>query len=453
MTQGVPAAKKIKFGNTQVGSSDYLLPSSHSKEHQPAAALSHEAGPSSSASATSPGEKSTQLGLAQTSYPLQQIPTLSQPRTEPQSQMEPQTPSGFQGVELEQLEPHPPPEATRPTRSHRLPMRFRDELPVPPHNVPQPPPSTLPRVILHVFDSFQTSLNRFGISREYRHRPTYDPDAFVSVDQLSNVRPDKDLESSSSFEVASSPKPPPWPWQNMSIWRLMSWKLTGSRHKSEAEVTRLVKEVLMAEDFSVEDLQGFHAHTEIKRFDTSEAALDPNDVFQRDGWKESAVDISVPMREPNPKGNGQSFTIPGFQYRPLTAIIRSVFSEPASKWFHLTPFKRFWKSFITGREQRLYDELYTSDAWIKAHDDLQKQGRNDSCDLEKVIAGLMFWSDSTHLAQFGNASAWPVYLYFGNQSKYVRACPTSAACHLIALIPSVSVSGSLTVLVMLTIPR
>ncbi|KAG2055971.1 hypothetical protein BDR06DRAFT_1006442 [Suillus hirtellus] len=31
-----------------------------------------------------------------------------------------------------------------PTRSHWLPMRFRDELLVPPPAIPQPPPSTLP---------------------------------------------------------------------------------------------------------------------------------------------------------------------------------------------------------------------------------------------------------------------------------------------------------------------
>ena len=79
-----------------------------------------------------------------------------------------------------------------------------------------------------------------------------------------------------------------------------------------------------------------------------------------------------------------------------------------------------------------------SDAWITAHDDLQKQQRDDGCTLERVIAGLMFWSDATHLAQFGHASAWPVYLFFGNQSKYVRGQPNSGACHPIAFIPTVS---------------
>jgi hypothetical protein len=269
----------------------------------------------------------------------------------------------------------------------------------------------------------------------------HDPDVFVSVDQLSNVYPSSspNTEPSSAPEAASSSKPPPWLWKNMSVWRLMTWMLTGSNQTSQAQTTWLVKDVLSAEDFRIEDIKGFNAHTEMGRLDFSEVQFDDNDIYRRDVWKEMAAEILVPTQEKNPHGNGQPFTIPGFQYRPLTAVIHAAFSEAASKWFHFTPFKHFWRSPVTGQEQRLHDELYTSDAWIKAHDDLQKQRRDDGCKLERVIAGLMFWSDSTHLAQFGNTSAWPIYLYFGNQSKYICSCPTSGACHRVAFIPTVSV--------------
>jgi hypothetical protein len=335
----------------------------------------------------------------------------------------------------------------RSTRPRRLPLRFRDELPVPPPTIEEPPPTVLRRVILYVFDSFRTSLNKFGIGREYRHRPSYDPDAFVSVDQLSNVQSDPPSISERADHSTGSPFPsqlPPWPWKNMSIWRLMSWKMTStSGLTSEAQVTHLVSEVLKAKDFSVGDLpDNFNTHTEMIRFDTSEATLDPTDIFQIDGWRESAAEILVPTREKNPGGNGQSFTVQGFHHRSLVAVICAAFSEASSRWFHLTPFKRFWKSPVTGREQRVYDELYTSDAWNKAHDELQKQKRDNGCKLEWVIAGLMFWSDATHLTQFGNASAWPIYLFFGNQSKYKRSCPTINACHPIAFIPSVSLHHS-----------
>ncbi|KAJ7185362.1 hypothetical protein C8R46DRAFT_377085 [Mycena filopes] len=48
----------------------------------------------------------------------------------------------------------------------------------------------------------------------------------------------------------------------------------------------------------------------------------------------------------------------------------------------------------------------------------------------------MFWSDSTHLANFGNAKLWPIYMLFGNLSKYIRAKPNSGAEHHVAYIPS-----------------
>ncbi|KAG2058593.1 hypothetical protein BDR06DRAFT_980408 [Suillus hirtellus] len=224
----------------------------------------------------------------------------------------------------------------------------------------------------------------------------------------------------------------------MSIWHLMSWKMTSnSGLTSESQLTHLVREVLKAKDFSLDDVpDDFNAHTEMMRFDVSKATLDTNGIFQRDSWRESVAEILVPTRERNTAGNRQLFTVPGFHYWPLVAVICAAFSEASLHWFHLTSFKQFWKSPLTGQEQRLYDELYTSDAWNKAHDELHEQKRDNGCQLEWVIAGLMFWSDATHLAQFGNASAWPVYLFFGNQSKYVCACPTTNACHPIAFIPS-----------------
>ena len=87
----------------------------------------------------------------------------------------------------------------------------------------------------------------------------------------------------------------------------------------------------------------------------------------------------------------------------------------------------------------MYDELYTTEVWNEAHDEIQKQRQTDGCKLERVIAGIMLWLDSTQLAQFSHASAWPVYLFFGNESKYARQAADMQVCHPIALIPPVSV--------------
>jgi hypothetical protein len=42
----------------------------------------------------------------------------------------------------------------------------------------------------------------------------------------------------------------------------------------------------------------------------------------------------------------------------------------------------------------------------------------DESDTEVAIGVILLWSDSTHLTSFGSASLWPIYLFFGNLSKY-----------------------------------
>ncbi|KIM52075.1 hypothetical protein SCLCIDRAFT_32939 [Scleroderma citrinum Foug A] len=176
-------------------------------------------------------------------------------------------------------------ETGRPSRTRRLPARFRDVLPEPPlpitsedatpaepdDSVPQS--MALPRVILHVFDTIHTSFNCFGIARHYRHRPSYDPDAFMAIDQLLNSH-----NGEASIPIPSTPftlPSLPWPWKNMSIWSIMTWMMSRSRQKSEAEVTRLGN-ILQADHFDPHDLQGFNVHTEMKHFDSSESTLDEN---------------------------------------------------------------------------------------------------------------------------------------------------------------------------------
>ena len=330
----------------------------------------------------------------------------------------------------------------RQQRKRRLPARYRDQLPEAPLAVRPDPPdpastsSILPRVILHVFDSLRTAFNKFGIAREYHHRPSYDPEQSVPIEELANFG----NGNNTAVDSGTSHQSAPWPWSNMSVWRMMAWLLSGSGEKSGSEMNRLVDGVLLASDFDLKDLSGFNAETAMRKLDKAEGELasDPTNSFNWDGWKTNVgVDIRVPSREKCAEGNERRFTIHGLAFRPLVPIIRSVFKAAAAKWFHFTPFKHIWKSPVTGQEQRLYDELYTSNAWNEAHDDIQKQRRNDGCKLERVVAGLMFWSDSTHLAQFGHAKAWPIYLFFGNLSKYRRAS-VSGACHPIAFIPSVS---------------
>lgn len=218
----------------------------------------------------------------------------------------------------------------------------------------------------------------------------------------------------------------------------MEWMITGSNQKSVREMDRLAKDVLGAEDFKLKDLAGFSARQENIQLDNSER--DSTDTpYSCDGWVESAIEISVPCGLKDNDGLGRPFSIPGLQHRSLLAVMKAALADVTARRFHFSPFRRIWKS-QTGVEERCFDEAYTSDAWLEAHDKLQKQSNEPDCKLEKVVLGLMFWSDSTHLASFGTASVWPLYLYFANLSKYFRGRPNSGASHHVAYIPSVSVS-------------
>lgn len=295
------------------------------------------------------------------------------------------------------------------------------------------PPTIAKRVILHVNDFFRSDVNQFGILREYKHRPSYDPDSHLKLDDLANYNLPDPVADLPNLNLTH--QPPPWPFSNMSQYLLMNWFHTGGSKKSESEVTRLVQEVISAPGFKPDDLAGFNVNRENKTLDDAHATLSSSAPFLDDDWREVSVVIDIPV--PSKGSAPRQFQVPGLHHRSIVQVIKATFGAITALPFHLTPFKRIHVD-STGKETRIYDEVYTSEAFEEAHDKLQKQPVEPGCTLERIIAGLMFWSDSTHLTNFGTASAWPIYMYYANLSKYIRAKPSSGACHHMAFIPSVS---------------
>jgi hypothetical protein len=197
-----------------------------------------------------------------------------------------------------------------------------------------------------------------------------------------------------------------------------------------------VKDVMMAEDFDREHLRGFSVKQSLWELDQDQSG---KKISFPDDWIESSIIIDIPTksREEKPR----PYTVPGFHYRPLLDVIRAAFADAQAAAFHLSPFKHLWQDPLDNHQEWIYDELYTSDAWLEAQDGLHKLPREFGCSLERIIAGLMFFSDATHLANFGTTKAWPLYVYFGNLTKYVHTSPTSGSCHLVGFLPSVSPSG------------
>ena len=263
------------------------------------------------------------------------------------------------------------------------------------------------------------------------------PDAFLTLEDLSNSRchgnvPSHDMLSATHF---SESHPPHWPFLNKTVHTVIQWLNNGQTAKSEAETTKLVHNVILSPTFNPADLTGFDAHHENQWLDK---ALSLSDLWSQ--FMESSVDILVPSGEVGVEP--KTFTVPGFLHQNLTSVIWEAFQSPLAHLYHYSPFKLFWKSPISGRDEWVYGEIFTSDAFldetnrVKCHAPVPPD--DSTCKREKVVAAVMFSSDATMLTDFGTAKGWPIYFMLGNLSKYIRSQPHSGAMHHLAYIPSAS---------------
>ena len=206
-------------------------------------------------------------------------------------------------------------------------------------------------------------------------------------------------------------------------------------------LNNLVHQVLLAPDFDPNELVGFDAAKEAKQLDDFDPSL-PEESRSlskqfNDGWIETSVPISLPNIGVSHSA-APVFHVKGFLYRKPLEVLIAAYQEPLAAHFHISPFEEYWKPSPNSPPERIYSELYNSDAYIQEHEKIQTPPQPASgCELERVIAPIMLWSDSTHLTSFGHASLWPLYLYVGGLSKYTCAKPSSFAAHHLVYIPKV----------------
>lgn len=186
-----------------------------------------------------------------------------------------------------------------------------------------------------------------------------------------------------------------------------------------------MKDVISSKDFNIDELAMFNTQWELHQLASSETA-DASNPFACDGWMEHEAKISI--LNGKKKSSGSPFIIPGLHHQSVSAVLKAALSDITSLRFHFSPFKRFWHS-PSGSEEQCYDKAYTSDAWLRCHNELQLQPNKPGCKLEKVVLSLMFWSDSTHLMNFGTGKVWSLYMFIGNLLKYFMPCLGSIWWH------------------------
>jgi len=286
--------------------------------------------------------------------------------------------------------------------------------------------------------TFHTESDSHDLFCEYHGGfPSYDPENSMSLDHLS--------DGPTFHRAPASPLSSPCknyfaPFLNATTWRLINWFYSSSPQKSLQDLDCLVQDVILADDFDRDDLHNFSAHRETKRLDDA-PRNSSSSLFSADGWCTTSIPIRLPCEKvKRPEVEAPIFHVEGLHYCPITEVVKSAFEEPAAATFHPTPYKLYWQPDKTWSPEHVFTELYTSDAMLREHEKIKCSPKNPGCNLETVIAAIMLWSDSTHLASFGNAALWPIYLFLGNQSKYTRAKPTAFTAHHLAYIPKVCIS-------------
>ena len=336
----------------------------------------------------------------------------------------------------------------------RLPKRYRDVLPEP--NMPLPPPECrksdgeracvpeladvpvpsdfqdgtphrplLPR-------TFKSQVNSYGLFRLYHYDtiPENDPE------DISDAADRMDIDLNAN---------PFYPYPNQTSLLLGDWYWNQGTVKSRKCFRSLLK-IVGSSDFKPEDIRD----TEWTKIDRELGTLGAPDeltstpghsmqwLHNDAGWKSTSVTISVPFPCRSAKPGPVAYSVHNFYHRSLISVIREkVVDSRNHHAFHYEPYALCWHPPHKTREIGVHGELFTSKSFLDAHNQLQSSPREPGCELPRRIIALMFWSDATQLTAFGDAKLWPLYMYFGNESKYARSQPSAYLCNHVAYFQTV----------------
>jgi hypothetical protein len=223
------------------------------------------------------------------------------------------------------------------------------------------------------------------------------------------------------------------PYPNENAFLLGEWFWDDCVQKSKSSFNKLVG-IVSRPEFKPEDVRKVPWDSVNEMLGCSsnenELWLDEPDA----GWTETPITISVPFHRLTNNPGPQTYTVPPFRHRSIVSILKEKMANAEDfRHFHLEPYELRWqREDMPDKSMRVHGELYTSPVFLEAYEEIQKLPGELGCMLPRVLVGLMFGSDGTLLTSFGNASLWPCYMYFGNESKYRRSKPSCKLCNHVA---------------------
>lgn len=350
---------------------------------------------------------------------------------------------------------HLPVAERRTRRTIQLPKRYRDDPPetsaaLPPQGLqlqvsltteiqersPSPP---VQAQFTEIRKILMSPRNMFGLFRQYfaSDFPSHDPDAELNIHDLSDV-----TDNSSTMRLDENMYAP---YPNSSSFALGEWYWNHGLQKTKSDFKHLIG-IITDPAFHVDDIhdtswdqidaQLGHSKPDLEEW------IDEPDA----GWIRTPVTIQVPFAYRRTKRNRpvgpiepQDYVITEFYHRSIVSILKERLSSPGAQHFHMEPYKLYWQpGGLDSLPIRVQGEVYASPAFLEAHNALQESPGVPGCSLPRVVVALMFASDATQLTSFGQARIWPLYMHFGNDSKYRRSRPSLHLCNHVAYFQKVS---------------
>jgi hypothetical protein len=227
----------------------------------------------------------------------------------------------------------------------------------------------------------------------------------------------------------------------------MSWFYNGSSVKSFADIDKLIHNVIRHEDFKASDFSAtFSTAREAERMDKERVTNPSNNSSSNlpfrpeDGWNIGSVSIPVPCDGVRfrSKAEAPCFIIDKIWYRRPLEVIKMAFTEPATENFILSHSRSIGNLQMMNLKNDYIQKhslpMFSMNTTMYSELPL---GKALIASWSLLLRVLFFYSDATHLANFGTASLYPMYMYIGNQSQYTRPKPSEFSAHHIAYIPKV----------------
>jgi hypothetical protein len=241
----------------------------------------------------------------------------------------------------------------------------------------------------------KSTRNVFGLFRQYyAARFLYhDPDAYITPGDL-NEAPDlcstpldhdpvSPGESNTSTGFSSTPPVHSYgPYPNLSSILLGEWYWNDGERKSQSSFQKLLK-IVGHPDFRPEEVAG-------KNWQLIDSRLGGGSNIEDDweddgGWIKTPIKINVPFSKKMLHPGQKEFDAGAPHHRKLMSVIRERITRPSiHPHLHFEPYKLFWQPNDVTEPVRVHGKLYTSDAFIEAHNKLQDSPPEPGCDFPKI---------------------------------------------------------------------